>query len=193
MTWQLDLAHSNVSFAVRHMMVTTVRGSMAIKDGTLEIDEEHPERSRVEVRLDAASINTGIEPRDAHLRSPDFLDADRFPLLTFSSLAIDEHVDGHRLHGELTIRDVTRPVTLELEFGGVVPNLQGGRRAAFSASTRINREDFGLTWNVALEQGGWMVGKEIKIEIDLAAVEAVQAAEAVPAVAGAADEVQPAA
>ena len=175
MTWQIDLAHSNVSLAVKHMMVTTVRGSMAIADGTLDIDEEHPERSTVEVRLDAASINTGVEPRDAHLRSADFLDAETFPYLTFRSLAIDKRGDDHRLHGELTIRDVTRPVTLDLEFSGVVANMQGGRRAAFSATTKINREDFGLTWNVALEQGGWLVGKEIRIEIDLAAVEAVAA------------------
>ncbi len=181
MTWQIDLAHSNVSLAVKHMMVTTVRGSMAIKDGTLDIDEEHPEHSNVQVRLDAASINTGMQPRDAHLRSADFLDVETFPYLTFRSTSIDKHRDDHKLHGELTIRDVTRPVTLDLEFGGVVPNLQGGRRAAFNATTRINREDFGLTWNVALEQGGWLVGKEIKIEIDLAAVDAVDAVAATAA------------
>lgn len=188
MTWQIDLAHSNVSLAVKHMMVTTVRGSMAIKDGTLDIDEQHPERSTVEVRLDAASINTGVQPRDVHLRSADFLDAETFPHLTFRSLAIDKRGDDHRLHGDLTIRDVTRPVALDLEFGGVVPNMQGGRRAAFSATTKINREDFGLTWNMALEQGGWLVGKEIRIEIDLAAVDAVEAVETV-----AADEAQTAA
>jgi polyisoprenoid-binding protein YceI len=137
------------------------------------------------VRLDAASINTGVEPRDAHLRSADFLDAQAFPYITFRSLAIDKHRDDHRLHGELTIRDVTRPVTLDLEFNGVVPNMQGGRRASFGATTKINREDFGLTWNVALEQGGWLVGKEIKIEIDLAAIDAVEV--------GAAEEVESAA
>jgi polyisoprenoid-binding protein YceI len=174
MTWQIDLAHSNVTLAVKHMMVTTVRGTLTIADGTLDIDEEHPERSTVEVRLDAASINTGMEARDAHLRSADFLDAETFPHLTFRSTAIEKHRDDHRLHGELTIRDVTRPVTLDLEFGGVVPNLQGGRRAAFNATTKINREDFGLTWNVALEQGGWLVGKEIKVEIDIAAVDQVE-------------------
>jgi polyisoprenoid-binding protein YceI len=174
MTWQIDLAHSNVTLAVKHMMVTTVRGTLAIADGTLDIDGEHPERSTVEVRLDAASINTGLEARDAHLRSADFLDAQTFPYLTFRSTAIETHRDDHRLHGELTIRDVTRPVTLDLEFGGVVPNLQGGRRAAFNATTKINREDFGLTWNVALEQGGWLVGKEIKVEIDIAAVDQVE-------------------
>lgn len=173
MTWQIDLAHSSVTLAVKHMMVTTVRGSMAITDGTLDIDEEHPEGSTVEVRLSAASINTGVEARDNHLRSADFLDAERFPYLTFRSTAIDSHDDDHRIHGELTIRDVTRPITLETQLSGVVPNTPGGRRAAFYARTKVNRDDFGLTWNAALEQDGWLVGKEIKIEIDLAAVEVV--------------------
>jgi len=173
MTWQLDLAHSSVTLAVKHMMVTTVRGSMAIVDGTLDLDEEHPQRSKVEVRLSAASIDTGVDGRDTHLRSADFLDAERFPYLAFRSTAIDSNGDDHRIHGLLTIRDVTRPITLETRLGGVVPNMQGGRRAAFSARTSINRDDFGLNWNVALEQGGWLVGKEIKIEIDLAATEVV--------------------
>jgi Uncharacterized conserved protein len=178
MTWQLDLAHSSVTLAVKHMMVTTVRGSMAIVDGTLDIDEEHPERSKVEVRLSAASIDTGVDGRDTHLRSADFLDAKQFPYLTFRSTSIESHGDDHRIHGELTIRDVTRPITLETELGGVVPNMQGGRRAAFNARTKINRDDFGLTWNQALETGGWLVGKEIKIEIDLAAIEVVPQADA---------------
>lgn len=178
MTWQLDSAHSSVTLAVKHMMVTTVRGSMAIEDATLNIDEEHPEQSTIAVRLNAGSINTGMATRDAHLRSPDFLDAEQFPYLTFQSTSIQQRGDDYKLHGDLTIRDVTRPVILDLEFGGVVPNLQGGRRAAFSARTKINRENFGLTWNVALEQGGWLVSKEIKIAIDLAAVDAAATTEA---------------
>jgi polyisoprenoid-binding protein YceI len=175
MTWQLDLSHSNVTFSVKHMMVTTVRGVLKIADGSLEFDPQHPESSHVAVRLDAASIDTGAEQRDAHLRSPDFLDAATYPFIEFRSTAIDRRGDDYRIHGDLTLHGVTRPVTLDAELGGVVANLQGGQRAAFSAATKINREDFGLTWNVALEQGGWLVGKEIKIEIDLAAVSVEQA------------------
>jgi len=170
MNWQLDLAHSNVTFSIRHMMVTTVRGSLKIADGTLDFDPERPEASSVAVRIDAASIDTGAAQRDAHLRSADFLDAETFPSIEFRSLRVERHRDDYRIHGELTIHGVTRPVTLEAELGGVVANLQGGQRAAFSATTKLNREDFGLTWNVALEQGGWLVGKELKVEIDLAAV-----------------------
>ncbi|HET8586484.1 MAG TPA: YceI family protein [Candidatus Limnocylindria bacterium] len=185
MTWQLDLAHSNVTFSVKHMMVTTVRGSLKIADGTLEFDPQNPEASRVGVRIDAASIDTGAEQRDAHLRSPDFLDAQTHPYIEFRSTSVHREGDDFKIHGELTIHGVTRPVTLDAELGGVVANLQGGQRAAFSARTRIDREDFGLTWNVALEQGGWLVGKQIKVEIDLAAVsvEQVEASDADEAVA----------
>jgi polyisoprenoid-binding protein YceI len=174
MTWQLDLAHSNVTFSVKHMMVTTVRGSLKIADGMLEFDPQRPEASHVRVRLDAASIDTGAPQRDAHLRSPDFLDAETYPHIEFRSTSVVPDGDDYRILGELTIHGVTRPVTLDAELGGVVANLQGGQRAAFSARTKIDREDFGLTWNVALEQGGWLVGKEIKIEIDLAAVSVEQ-------------------
>jgi len=179
MTWTLDPAHSSVTFSAKHMMVTTVRGSMKIRDFDLEADLEHPERSNVRVRLDAASIDTGQEARDQHLRSVDFLDAEAFPTIDFVSRRIVRggEVAGE-LHGDLTIRGVTRPVVLEAEFDGIVPNMQGGQRAAFHARTRINREDFGLTWNVALETGGVLVGKEIKVEIDLAVVSAVEAVEA---------------
>jgi polyisoprenoid-binding protein YceI len=178
MNWQLDLAHSNVTFSIRHMMVTTVRGSLKIADGTLDFDPERPEGSSVAVRIDAASIDTGAQQRDAHLRSADFLDAETFPYIEFRSLQVERHRDDYRIHGELTIHGTTRPVTLEAELGGVVANLQGGQRAAFSAITKLNREDFGLTWNVALEQGGWLVGKELKVEIDLAAVSVADDVEA---------------
>jgi polyisoprenoid-binding protein YceI len=173
MTWELDPAHSSVTFSTKHMMVTTVRGTIAIEDASVDFDEEHPERSSVEVRLSAASVDTGQAARDQHLRSADFLDAETFPFLTFRSTSVKPVGDGEFvLNGDLTIRDVTRPVELEAELGGIVANLQGGRRAAFSASTKINREDWGLTWNVGLETGGWLVGKELKIEIDLALVAA---------------------
>lgn len=176
MTWQLDPAHSSVTLAVKHMMVTTVRGSMTIEEAIVEADEEHPERASIEVRLDAASIDTGQEARDAHLRSADFLDAEQYPHLTFRSTRIERTGEAEGiLHGDLTIRGVTRPVALATEFHGIVANLQGGRRAAFSARTKIDREQWGLTWNVGLETGGWLVGKEVTIEIDIALVQPVAA------------------
>jgi polyisoprenoid-binding protein YceI len=172
MNWQIDLAHSSVGFSTKHMMLTTVRGSLPIVDARLEFDAEHPERGSVAVTLDASGIDTGFEARDNHLRSPDFLGTDEHPRITFSSTRVEPVGGSHyRIHGELSIRGVTRPVVLDARLDGVVPDPRGGRRAAFSASTRINREDWGLGWNVALEQGGWLVGKEILVEIDVAAVE----------------------
>ena len=176
MTWTLDPAHSSVTFSAKHMMVTTVRGSMKIRDFDLDLDLDNPERSSVRVSLDAASIDTGQQMRDDHLRSADFLKTDEFPTLDFVStriVRIGEHAGD--LHGDLTIRGVTRPVVLDAEFSGLVPNMQGGQRGAFSATAKINREDFGLTWNVALEQGGVLVSRDIKIEIDLAVVSSVEA------------------
>ena len=176
MTWTLDPAHSSVTFSAKHMMVTTVRGSMKIRDFDLDLDLDNPERSSVRVSLDAASIDTGQQMRDDHLRSADFLKTDEFPTLDFVStriVRIGEHAGD--LHGDLTIRGVTRPIVLKADFGGIVPNMQGGQRGAFSATAKINREDFGLTWNVALEQGGVLVSRDIKIEIDLAVVSSVEA------------------
>jgi polyisoprenoid-binding protein YceI len=176
MTWTLDPAHSSVTFSAKHMMVTTVRGSMKIRDFDLDLDVDNPEASSVRVSLDAASIDTGQQMRDDHLRSADFLKADEFPTIDFVSTRIVRTGDDTGdLHGDLTIRGVTRPIVLKAEFGGIVPNMQGGQRGAFSASAKINREDFGLTWNVALEQGGVLVSKDIKIEIDLAVVSSVEA------------------
>jgi len=177
MTWTLDPAHSSVSFSAKHMMVTTVRGSMKIRDFELDADFDKPETSRVRVSLDAASIDTGQDARDQHLRSEDFLKTEEFPTIEFVSTRIVRRADDSgELHGDLTIRGVTRPVVLDADFSGIVPNMQGGQRAAFSARTKINREDFGLTWNVALESGGFLVSKDIKIEIDLAVVTSVEAA-----------------
>jgi len=175
MTWQFDPTHSEVSVAAKHMMLTTVRGRLTITKLDLDFDPEAPQGSRVTAVLDAASIATGVEQRDAHLRSPDFLDAERYPTITFASRRIEPAGDSWKLHGDLTIRDVTRPVVLDATVNGVVPDMRGGRRAAFSARVRIPREEWGLTWNVAIESGGWLVGKELEVRIDLAVVE--QAAE----------------
>lgn len=176
MTWQIDRAHSSVTVSAKHMMITTVRGTMEIADARLEFDPQHPERSSVEVRIDAASIDTGVEQRDAHLRSPDFLDAENHPYLTFCSTRIEAWGNGYVIHGDLTIRGVTRRVALDARVEGVVADWQGGERAAFRAETRIDREQWGLNWNVALEAGGWLVGKEFKVEIELAALRAEQEA-----------------
>ena len=170
MTWTLDPAHSAVTFSAKHMMITTVRGSMAIRDFKLDFDPKDIVGSSVRVSLDAASIDTGQEARDEHLRSADFLETEAHPTIDFVSTRIEPAGDDYRIHGDLTIRGETRPVVLDAEFEGIVPNMQGGTRAAFSATTKINRDEFGLNWNVALEQGGWLVSKDIKIEMDIAAV-----------------------
>ena len=170
MTWTLDPAHSAVTFSAKHMMLTTVRGNMKIRDIELDFNPDDLAASSVRATLDAASIDTGQEARDQHLRSADFLETEAHPTIDFASSRIERAGDRYRIHGDLTIRGVTRPVVLDAEFAGTVPNMQGGTRAAFSATTKINRDDFGLTWNVALEQGGWLVSKDIKVEIDIAAV-----------------------
>ena len=178
MTWILDSAHSSVTFSAKHMMFTTVRGSMKIADFDLDFDPDDHEAARVRVSLDAASMDTAQDARDQHLRSEDFLKVDEFPTIDFTSTKIERSGDdgSGSVHGDLTIRGTTRPVVLDAEFAGIVPNMQGGERAAVSASTKIDREAFGLTWNVALEQGGWLVSKEIKIEIEIAAVSSAEQA-----------------
>lgn len=177
--WTLDSAHSQIEFAVKHMMVTTVRGQFRQFTTEVEFDEEHPEHSSVVANIDASSIETGMEARDAHLTSADFLDAENYPKLTFRSTSIEKHGDSYKIYGDLTIRGETRPVALDAEIGGVVPNMQGGRRAGFSASTKISRKAWGLTWNVAMETGGLLVGDEIKISLEVALVAAEVASEKV--------------
>jgi polyisoprenoid-binding protein YceI len=171
MTWTIDSAHSSVTFSAKHMMVTTVRGSMKIRDFDLDFDPDNLVDSRVRVVLDAASIDTDQQMRDDHLRSADFLDVANHPDITVQSTEIvPRGGDEYEIRGDLTIRGTTRPVVLKAEYAGTVTNMQGGKSAGFSATTKINREDFGLTWNVALEQGGLLVSKDIKIEIDLEAM-----------------------
>jgi polyisoprenoid-binding protein YceI len=178
-TWTLDPAHSQIEFAVKHMMVTTVRGQFRKFTTEVDFDEEHPERSSIVAHIDASSIETGMEARDAHLKGADFFDAETYPELTFRSTSIEARGDSFKIDGDLTIRGETRPVTLDAEIGGVVPNMQGGRRAAFNATTKISRKAWGLTWNVALESGGFLVGDEIRISLDIAVLQAEAAAEKV--------------
>ncbi len=168
-TWEVDPAHSRLGFVARHLMVTKVRGSFDVFDGRIVVGEG-PEDSTVEVRVDTASITTGSPDRDQHLRSPDFLDVERFPVMTFRSTKVERSGEtGLRLEGELTVRDVTRPVTLDAEFDGLTGDPWGGMRVAFTGTTEIDREDWGMTWNVALERGGVLVSKKVQIEIDVQA------------------------
>ncbi len=176
-TWQLDQAHSAVEFSARHMMVSTVRGRFDRFTVDLEADEQAPERARVVARIDAASVDTGQEQRDGHLRSADFFDVEHHPEIVFQSTSV-KRIAGNEFEvaGDLTIRGETRPLVLRTEFQGIVRNLQGGRSAGFSADAKINRTDWGLTWNVALESGGWLVADEIKVHVELEVVEAAQTA-----------------
>ena len=176
-TFNIDKAHTDVIFATKHMMVTTVRGKFGSVDGTLNLDVENPIASSGTFTVDVASLNTGVDQRDAHLRSADFFDVERFPTMTFTSTkVVSKGGNDYQVTGDLTIRDVAKPVTFEVEYLGLYTAMNGTQRVGFHATGRINREDFGLTWNVALESGGWLVGKEIKIEIDVAAEEVVAAA-----------------
>jgi len=174
--WQLDSAHTVVSFTSRHMMITKVRGIFKGVTGTIAFDEADPARSRVEVSIPAASIETGMEARDTHLRSPDFLDADSHPTLTFVGTAIAPKGGRWAISGDLSIRGVTRPVVLDAAPLGVVTGMDGRRHAGFEATTKIRRSDWGLTWNVGLEAGGWLVSDEIVIELEVAADEVAAAA-----------------
>jgi polyisoprenoid-binding protein YceI len=175
--WEIDTSHSDVQFTVRHMVVTKVRGRFTRWAGAIELNEDDLGRSSVTVSIEADSIDTGHADRDAHLRSADFLDVASHPRLEFRSTAI-ERVDEerYRIHGDLTIRGVTRKVTLDTELGGIQADPWGARRAGFSARTKIDRRDFGLTWNQALEAGGLLVGEKVDIELEIEAVRPVQQA-----------------
>jgi polyisoprenoid-binding protein YceI len=168
--WKFDQAHTNLSFVARYLMLTKVRGRFADFDGMLHIGET-PEESWAEVSIDAASIQTDNETRDQHLRSPDFLDVERLPKLTFKSTKIEQTGDTSlKVTGDLTIRDVTRPVVLDAEFEGITQGIRGDTRVAFSANTEIDREEWGVMWNMALETGGVLVGKRVQIELDVQAI-----------------------
>jgi len=184
MSWKIDSAHTEVNFTVRHMMISNVRGQFQKLNGTVEFDEANPINTKVDVQIEAASVNTKDEKRDGHLKSPDFFDAEKYPYLTFKSKRVEVKVASHaRLIGDLTIRDVTKEVSLDVEYNGSAKSPWGTTNAGFSAKTSIKRKEWNLNWNVALETGGWLVGDDIHIAIEL---ELVQQPEAVPAAAVAA-------
>lgn len=171
-TWQLDNAHTQISFSAKHMMVTTVRGTFHDVAGTIELDEADPTRSRGAFQVQVATIDTNFAARDTHLRSADFFDAETWPTLDFvSTRIVARGGNEYDVTGDLTIRDVTRPTTFRVEVDGIVNGMTGARHVGLSASARIDRRDWGLDWNVALEQGGWLVSREIKIDIAIAADE----------------------
>jgi len=174
--WEFDPVHSSIGFWVRHLMVSKVHGRFTRWTGTLEVDEQTPSLSRVEVEIDTDSIDTKEQKRDDHLRSPDFLDAAKYPKLRFRSTSV-EPLSEDRLvvRGELTIRDVTRPVELHVEYAGRAKDPWGGERAGFSARTSLNRKDFGLVWNVALEAGGVLVADKVDIAVEVEAIKAAAA------------------
>jgi polyisoprenoid-binding protein YceI len=165
--WIFDDAHSAADFSVRHMMVTNVKGQIRGLKGTIDIDDKDLTKSKIDVSLDVGTINTQNEKRDNHLRGPDFFDAQKFPLIKFTSTKITKSSDGLKVLGDLTIRGVTKPVELAVDGPtAVVKDPWGKNKRGFSATTKINRKDFGVSWNKNLDGGGIMVGDEVKISIE---------------------------
>ncbi len=171
MVWNVDSTHTHVGFSVKHMMVTTVRGQFKSYRGTLQLDTEDFTKSVFEGEIDVVSIDTQNADRDTHLRANDFFDAPNFPKITFKSTTITSKGDDYVVTGDLTIRGVTKPVDLEVEFAGTSKNPYGQTVAGISARATINRKDFGVSFNALLETGGVAVGEKIKIEIDLEATQ----------------------
>ena len=167
--WTIDAAHSEIGFSVKHMMISKVKGSFNSFDATVEANEEDLNGALIDFKIDVASINTNNTDRDNHLRSADFFDAETYPEIKFTASEITKKGDEYELAGDLTIKGTTRPATFEVEYGGKGTNPWGVEVVAFSAEGKVNRKDFGLTWNQALETGGVMVGEDIKISLELEA------------------------
>lgn len=171
-TWAIDSAHSNVEFSVKHMMISTVKGMFQQVEGTIAWDGQNVETASVNARIDSSSITTFNEMRDNHLRQNDFFNAEQWPDITFTSTRVEQDGDDLKVYGDLTIRDVTRPVVLNTELEGIMEkDAFGKRRAAFTATTDINRKEFGVNWNGAIEGGGVVVGDKVKITLHIAAVQ----------------------
>lgn len=171
--WKLDTDHTAAEFSVRHMMITTVRGKFKNVSGTLTFDPDQPESATVEAIIDTTTVQTGTADRDTHLRSADFLDVENHPFMVFKSTNVELGTTNRRgkVIGELTIRGVTKAVTLDVEYFGEDTSPWGDKRIGFTATTWINRETFGLTWNKKLDSGNWLVDKEVKITLDVQAVQ----------------------
>jgi polyisoprenoid-binding protein YceI len=170
--WKLDPSHTAVEFSAKHLMITTVKGRITDVEGTIYTDEKNPRNSSVEATLKATSIDTRTDQRDQHLRSGDFLNVEKYPDIKFRSTRIEGDKEHFKLTGDLTIRDVTKEITLEVQYEGQTKDPWGGTRVGFSATGKIDRRDWGLTWNQALEAGGVVVGNDIKINLEVEAVKA---------------------
>ncbi len=169
--WNIDPSHSSVNFTVRHLIISKVRGAFSKFTGTIDFDVENPGASKVAVEIDAASVDTREEKRDGHLRSPDFFDAEKYPKLTFASSKVEKNGEGEfKVTGDLTIRGVKKEVVLTTEHLGDGKDPWGNQRIGFAAHTKVNRKEFGLNWNQALEAGGFLVGDSIDIALDVQAV-----------------------
>ena len=177
MSWTVDPMHTQVEFSAKHMGLMTVRGHFTGVRVSIDLNEDDFTTSSVEATIDAHSLVTNDARRDAHLKSPDFLNVEQFPTITFVStrIARGSH-DQYKMTGDLTIRDLTRPVTLEVVYSGQAKDPMGGVHAGFSAHTSINRKDWGLTWNVALETGGFLVGEEVRLALEVEVVKATEVA-----------------
>ena len=173
MAWQIDNSHSSIGFSVKHMMISTARGVFERFSGTVEADEANPTAAKVDVQIETASVNTRDEKRDGHLRSPDFLDVQNYPDVTFKSRRVTVSDPRHfQVVGDLTIRGISKEVVLDATFEGKQTTPWGTTVAGFTAEARIDRREWGLNWNAALEAGGWLVGNEIRISIEAEAVPA---------------------
>jgi polyisoprenoid-binding protein YceI len=169
--YTLDVYHTRLGFSARHAMVTTVRGQFKDFDGQAHIDTANPSASSVRLRIEAASIDTGVADRDGHLRSADFFDVEQFPELTFVSTEVTRDEDTWTITGDLTIKDVTKPISIEFESTGSARDPFGNTRVGFEGQTTLNRKEWGLTWNAALETGGLLVSDKIKLDFDISAIQ----------------------
>lgn len=187
MAWQFDTAHSSITFSAKHMMITTVHGRFDNWTGSIELDERHPENSRVEVAIYTNSIDTDNEQRDAHLKSADFLDAQKYPTIKFKSTRVTQLSDTRAtILGQLTIHGETREVSLDATLEGVTRNMQGARVAGFTVDGTLSRKEWGMNWNVALEAGGWLVSDAVKVHVEAEVIQQQAQQQQQPQPAGAA-------
>ena len=169
--YTLDASHTRLGFSARHAMVTTVRGAFKEFEGTAHVDTANPANSKVDVTIKTESVDTGVEDRNAHLRSGDFFEVEKYPTISFASTDVERDGDDWTITGDLTIKDVTKPVTIEFESTGSARDPFGNLRIGFEGRTTLSRKDWGLTWNAALETGGFLVSDKIKLEFDISAIQ----------------------
>ncbi|MBO9635504.1 MAG: YceI family protein [Chitinophagaceae bacterium] len=170
-TWTIDTTHSEVTFKVKHLVISTVTGKFKSFEGTVESDKEDFSDAKVKFNVDINSIDTGNEGRDGHLKSPDFFDAEKFPVMSFESVSLANQGGGeYEVTGNLTIKGVTKQVVLDVEFGGIQKDFYGNTVAGFEVSGKINRQDFGLTWSAVTETGGIVVSDEVKLHVNVEAI-----------------------